>query len=115
MNSTDRFSLSVRERGQMLDSLRKMARDTDAMFRHIDALEYALANARTILRNMTKENDGKFGSLISRWAISHESLRADARAVLPIVDEALLSLDSLIYTKEVGGGPTTGPTATAGR
>jgi len=49
-------------------------------------LRGVLTRCRTILGNMAKENEG---AIFCRWPISHEPLRADARHLLPIIDEAL--------------------------
>lgn len=49
-------------------------------------LYHLLARARTILNNMAWEREG---SIFRRWPISHEPLRADAKNLLPLIDEAL--------------------------
>lgn len=49
-------------------------------------LEEALFRARTVLASMAKENEG---AMFNRWPIHHEPLRADARHLLPVIDEAL--------------------------
>jgi len=46
----------------------------------------ALTRARTVLGNMALEREG---AIFRRWPISHEPLRADARGLLPVIDEVL--------------------------
>jgi hypothetical protein len=48
----------------------------------------AIHRARTILANMAEENPNA-GVFASRWPISHEPLRADARNLLPELNEIL--------------------------
>jgi hypothetical protein len=57
----------------------------------------ALERARTILGNMALENEGAF---FNRWPICHEPLRADARGLLPVIDEVLRD-----YTTDAAKGP----------
>lgn len=45
-----------------------------------------LERARTILGNMAQENEG---AIFNRWPISHEPLRADAKGLLPEIDDVL--------------------------
>lgn len=54
-------------------------------------LRALLERARTILGNMALENDPRIAFKFQRWPISHEPLRADARALLPEIDAALAS------------------------
>jgi len=52
----------------------------------IEALRGTLERCRVVLGNMALENEG---AIICRWPINHEPLRADARGLLPVIDEAL--------------------------
>lgn len=67
------------------------AQERDAILNAFMTLE----RCRTILGNMAEENKPiiKLGYLFiyifSRWAIHHGPLRADAKALLPIINEAL--------------------------
>lgn len=55
-----------------------------------DAMRRALERCRTVLGNMAEERTGFWASLFGRrWPISHEPLRADAKNLLPIIDEVL--------------------------
>ena len=45
-----------------------------------------LGRCHTVLFNMARENKG---AIFNRWPISHEPLRADARNLLPLIDEVL--------------------------
>lgn len=47
-----------------------------------------LTRAQTVLANMAQENEG---AIFNRWPISHEPLRADAKALLPLINEVLNS------------------------
>ena len=47
-----------------------------------------LTRAQTILGNMATENERP---RLTRWRIHHEPLRADAKNLLPIIDEVLNS------------------------
>lgn len=49
-------------------------------------LRSALARARCVLNNMAWENEGAW---FFRWPINHEPLRADAKSLLPVIDEIL--------------------------
>ncbi len=49
-----------------------------------------LERCRTILGNMAKENDKKWWQFwISRWEISDEPLRNDAKNLLPLIEKLL--------------------------
>lgn len=49
-----------------------------------------LGRCRTVLANMAAERPGFLNSLFGRrWPISHEPLRADARNLLPLINEIL--------------------------
>lgn len=61
------------------------AQERDAILNAFTTLE----RCRTILENMAKENEGIVRWLGNRWPIHHEPLRVDAKALLPIIDEAL--------------------------
>ena len=51
---------------------------------------YALERAQTVLANMAKEQDRKWWQFWrSRWEISDEPLRGDAKNVLSAIDIAL--------------------------
>lgn len=57
-----------------------------------ERLESALERCRTVLGNMALENEEHptMGYLFKvRWPINHEPLRADARGLLPVIEEAL--------------------------
>lgn len=45
-----------------------------------------LQRCRTVLANMALENEG---AIFRRWPINHEPLRADARNLLPLIDDVL--------------------------
>lgn len=60
--------------------------ERDALKEEIYVLRHALKRAQNVLNNMAKENEG---AIFFRWPINHEPLRADARNLLPIIDEAL--------------------------
>ncbi len=45
-----------------------------------------LMRCRTVLGNMAEENEG---AIFRRWPINHEPLRADARNLVPLIDDAL--------------------------
>lgn len=66
-----------------LDLMRQRAEAAEAR-----AAEYesVLARANTILGNMAEENEG---AVFNRWPIHHEPLRADAKALLPVMTAAL--------------------------
>lgn len=51
-----------------------------------EKLAHILMRCRTVLGNMALENEG---ALVWRWPISHEPLRADAKNLVPLIDEAL--------------------------
>ena len=51
---------------------------------------HALERARTVLANMAKEQDRKWWQFWrSRWEISDEPLRGDAKSLIGIIDMAL--------------------------
>ncbi len=52
----------------------------------IEQLRHLLMRCETILQNMALENEG---SILNRWPINHEPLRADARNLLPAIRAAL--------------------------
>lgn len=52
----------------------------------VERLRSVLRRCRTILGNMAEENEG---AIFDRWPIHHEPLRADARSLLPVIDEIL--------------------------
>jgi hypothetical protein len=55
-----------------------------------DQMRAALERCRTVLGNMAQEREGFWAGLFGRrWPINHEPLRADARNLLPILDEIL--------------------------
>lgn len=49
-----------------------------------------LKRCRTVLGNMAIENEG---AIFFRWPINHEPLRADARNLVPLIDEILEAVD----------------------
>lgn len=51
-----------------------------------EALANILMRCRTVLGNMADENEG---AIFNRWPINHEPLRADAKNLVPLIDEAL--------------------------
>lgn len=59
----------------------------------IEKLEFTLERCRTVLGNMASEYEradrGWSFGWEPRWKIHHEPLRADAKNLLPIIDEAL--------------------------
>lgn len=70
------------------------AQERDAILNAFMTLE----RCRTILANMAMENEltnkwEEFIYIFSRWTIHHEPLRADAKAILPIIDEVLNGTD----------------------
>lgn len=49
-----------------------------------------LERCRTVLANMAAEREGFWASFFGRrWPISHEPLRADAKGLLPLLNEVL--------------------------
>jgi hypothetical protein len=54
-----------------------------------EALPNILMRCRTVLGNMALENEAGLASIFDRWPISHEPLRADAKNLVPLIDEAL--------------------------
>jgi len=47
-----------------------------------------------VLENMAEEREGFWNEFIgNRWAINHEPLRADAKSLLPLIDQLLEALD----------------------
>lgn len=57
--------------------------------RKLKVAEEALVRCRTVLGNMALENEG---AIFFRWPINHEPLRADARGLLPVVDDVLATI-----------------------
>lgn len=57
----------------------------------IEDLKSVLRRCRTVLGNMAAESNPPPGwlSIRSRWAISDEPLRHDAKNLLPVIDDAL--------------------------
>jgi len=49
-------------------------------------LQSLLADCHAVLSNMALENPSNWNPFRSRWPISHEPLRADARALLPRIE-----------------------------
>jgi hypothetical protein len=58
----------------------------DVTLGELRTLSSALERARTVLGNMALENEG---AIFNRWPINHEPLRADAKGLLPMIDEAI--------------------------
>ncbi len=53
-----------------------------------------LKRCRTVLGNMAEENPGLWNELTGRrWPINHEPLRADAKNLVPLIDDILDSVD----------------------
>jgi hypothetical protein len=53
-----------------------------------------LRRCRTVLGNMAEENPGLWNELTGRrWPISHEPLRADAKNLIPLIDDVLWAVD----------------------
>lgn len=53
-----------------------------------------LKRCRTVLGNMAEEREGYWAELTGRrWPINHEPLRADARNLLPLIDDILDAVD----------------------
>lgn len=52
----------------------------------IERLTGLLGRCRTVLGNMARENEG---ATFFRWPINHEPLRADAKNLLPLIDEEI--------------------------
>ena len=63
----------------------------DITLGELRAVASALERARTVLGNMAREND--HGVFVRRWPINHEPLRANARDLLPTIDEAIRVCD----------------------
>ena len=54
----------------------------------------ALKRCRVVLGNMAEENPGLWNELTGRrWPINHEPLRADAKNLVPLIDDLLEALD----------------------
>lgn len=58
-------------------------------WRDREPLIQLLMRCRTVLGNMALENETGLNSIFNRWPISHEPLRADAKGLVPLLDEAL--------------------------
>lgn len=58
----------------------------------------ALERCKTVLGNMAMENEG---AIFFRWPVHHEPLRADARGLLPVVDEVHAALTAAL-AEELG-------------
>jgi len=57
-------------------------------------LTIMLKRCRMVLENMAEEREGFWNEFIgNRWAINHEPLRADAKSLLPLIDQLLEALD----------------------
>jgi len=50
-------------------------------------LKVLLGRCKTILGNMARENEPKIAFKWQRWPINHEPLRADAKNILPEIEE----------------------------
>lgn len=66
----------------------------DQLLSEIDKLRNVLERCRSVLGHMAIENEPnnkweEFIYIFNRWPINHEPLRADAKALLPIIDEVL--------------------------
>ncbi len=56
-------------------------------------LVLVLKRCRTILGNMAEEREGYWAELTGRrWPINHEPLRADAKHLVPLIDDILENL-----------------------
>jgi hypothetical protein len=56
----------------------------------IDDLIAVLRRCRTVLGNMAEEREGLSNALLGRrWSINHEPLRADAKHLVPLIDDLL--------------------------
>lgn len=59
-----------------------------------DDLIAMLRRCRTVLSNMAEENSGLWNELSGRrWPINHEPLRADAKHLVPLIDDLLEAVD----------------------
>jgi hypothetical protein len=54
----------------------------------VEALASILLRCRTVLAKMADENEG---AIFKRWPVNHEPLRADAKNLVPLIDEALVA------------------------
>lgn len=58
--------------------------------RSTEDLVRMLHRCRTVLGNMAEEREGYWNELTGRrWPISHEPLRADAKNLLPMIDDLI--------------------------
>jgi hypothetical protein len=56
-----------------------------ALYAELNRTSALLERARTILDNMAQSP----GSVFDRWSVHHEPLRADAKNLVPLIDEEL--------------------------
>lgn len=57
-------------------------------------LVLVLKRCRTVLGNMAEEREGFWNEFFGRrWPTNHEPLRADAKNLVPIIDEILEAID----------------------
>lgn len=60
----------------------------------VDDLTLALKRCRTVLENMAEEREGFWNELFGRrWVINHEPLRADAKNLVPLIDDLIEAVD----------------------
>jgi hypothetical protein len=53
-----------------------------------------LRRCRTVLGNMAEEREGLLEALTGRrWPVNHEPLRADAKNLVPLIDDVLEAVD----------------------
>ncbi len=53
-----------------------------------------LRRCRTVLGNMAEEREGLWEALTGRrWPVNHEPLRADAKNLVPLIDDVLEAVD----------------------
>jgi hypothetical protein len=53
-----------------------------------------LRRCRTVLGNMAEEREGFWNAVTGRrWPINHEPLRADAKNLVPLIDDVLEAVD----------------------
>lgn len=73
--------------GELLGARSVMARQSAT----IETLNRVLVRCRTILGNMARERPRSFRTIVlnDRWPINHEPLRADAKALLSVIDATL--------------------------
>jgi hypothetical protein len=100
ISGSSSLSCSVSSIGALIVRLLQAEAERDAALARAPKLAGALRRARVVLANMAAENEG---AIFNRWPIHHEPLRADARGLLPVIDDALLAGETAGAEARPGG------------